>query len=374
MFDESLLEADAAVIDTGTDAGPDAGHDASDVPRDAGPACPLVKPPARPAVDDGASMGEVVFALRDFDLDQGEEWSTIGYDLDDLCSMPPAPEVECFPPAASGVPELDGPGGLDNAFGHQVAPLILTARPDLAEHIYNQHVNGGGNLLVAIREWNGEADDPRVDVVVSQAAFGAPALDDGGMPDVTIPDGGFDPVSAPTPLPAWDGRDWFWVRAEAYLDGDPSRPLLRDDNAYVAGNSLVVRLGDRVPLVFASATAERGVIVRLTDAVLVLEISEDRATVSRATLAGRWPIVDMLGDIEHSEVCPGTDDYRTFGRLLDLAADVRAAPGTGGGTARCDAVSVGIGYTGMRAHVAEVTDRFGFPTPCTDAGVPDDGG
>ena len=374
VFEEALLANDAGPVE----AGPrDASHDGGGIDGgldgglDAGPACALHKPPPRPSVADGASIEDVVFALRDFRLDQGDDWSSIGYDLDDLCSLPPSPVVECLPPAASGAAELDGMGGIDNAFGHQIAPLILTYMPDLDEHLYDEHAGGAGNLVVSIRGWNGEPDDPRVEAIVSQAVFGAPALDDGGRPPVVIPDAGFSKEDGgiPPPTPAWDGRDWFWVRAETYASGDPTRPLLRDDNAYVAGGEVVIRLAERVPLVFASSTAARGTIMRLTDAVLVLSLAADGSTVRRGTLAGRWPTSDLLEDIEHSAICPGTDDYRTFARLLDLAADQRTVPGSGGSGATCDAVSIGITYTGMRAHVAEVTDRFGFPSPCElDAG------
>ena len=372
IFDESLLGQDGGPIDAGGrdagDAGPDS---ATDGGHDGGPACALHRPPPRPSTEDGAPVAEVVFALRDFRLDQGDDWSTIGYDLDGLCSIAPSPVVECLPPAASGAAELDGAGGIDNAFGHQIAPLILTVMPDLGEHLHDEHAKGAGNFVVTLRGWNGERDDPRVEAIVSQAVFAAPALPDGGRPDVEIPDAGFSKADGgvPPPEPVWDGRDWFWVRAETYAGGDPSRPLLRDDNAYVAGGELVIRLAERVPLVFASSTAERGTIMRLTDAMLVLELSEDGTSVPRATLAGRWPVSDLLGDIVHSGVCPGTTDYRSFERLLDLGADVRTVPESGGAGATCDAVSIGVTYTGRRAHIAEVTDRFGFPSPCDlDAG------
>ncbi len=375
VFEEGLLDSGALPRDTGVDAPVDAGHEPMDAGGDAGPGCPLTRPPPRPAASDGPSVDEILFALRDIRLDQGEDWENIGFDVDGLCSYPPDPVVECVPPASSSVPEIDGAGGIDNAFGHQVMPLILTTMPDLADQLATYQQEGAGNLIVIVRGWNGGDDDPTVDAVLTQGLFAAPALADGGRPELEIPDAGFsdDDGGVPLPLPVWDGRDWFWVRAETFLGGNPDRPLIRDDNAYIAGRTLVMRLPDRVPFYFAAPTATRGAVIKLTDGVLTVHISGDAQSVDTATLSGRWPSVDILGDIETAAVCIGTEHYRILTRLLDLAADVRATPGTGGPGAVCDAVSVGMTFTGLRGNLGGLSDRFALPTPCADAGAPDAG-
>ena len=374
VFEESLLREDdaGAVV---RDAGPDAGHDAGAPPLDAGPACELRHPPPRPATpDDGSSTEELIYALREIFVDQGESWATTGYDVDGLCSIGASPDVECVPPAASATPEIDGEGGIDNVLGHQILPLILLEMPDLPVWSVGDMTKGIGAPVIRIRGWNGEPDDARVDAVFAQSVFATPGLPDGGLPDPEIPDGGivyYDGGSIP-PEPNWDGNDYWWVRPEFFQDDDPERPFIRDDNAYVAGNVLVMRLPGRVPLIFSGP--ERALVVRLTDAVMTLQISDDR-TLASAILAGRWSVADATADIVHARVCMDSMTYRTFRRVLDLTADVRAVPGTGGEGALCDAVSIGTRFEGSRAKLGGVSALFDLPTPCDDldAGAPDGG-
>ncbi len=371
VFDESLL--DAGGTDGGRDAGPDAAFDGGvDAATDAAaPACPLRHPPVRPAVPDTPGGEQVVFAFKDIYIDQGDGWSTIGYDLDGLCSVGDEPDVECYPPAASSTPEIDGEGGIDNVLGHEILPLTLVAVPDLATAAVRDQDLGIGALILVVHEWSGEEDDPDVRAVLTQSVYGTPGLPDGGPPVVEIPDGGlsYDDGGVP-PLPEWEGNDWWWVRTETFLGGDLERPMLEDDAAYVAGGTLVMRLPDRVPIILSGT--ERAAIFKLTGAVLTVHFAEDRRHAD-AVLAGRWPVADILVEIEHANICRDTEDYATFARLLDLAADIRATPGTGGAGAICDAVSVGMTLRGTRAHFGGLSDLFEIPTPCADAGASDAG-
>ncbi len=379
VFDESLLDAgedeDAGPADAGADAPHDAGPD--DAGRDAGPSCPLTRPPPRPEVIDAPSVDEVWYALEGIDLDQpGTEWATIGYDLDGLCSEAPDPVVECLPPSSSSVPETDGEGGIDNVLGHQIMPLLLVARPDLASNSVRDQHHGVSAFILRVRRWNGTPTDPLVDVTLAIAEFGTPELPDGGVPMPELPDAAFVYGDGGTlPPPRWDGTDYWWVRADNFLSGNPERPRIRDDNAYITDGVIVMRLPDNQPLVLTGGV--RSIIFRLTDAVLTARLSEDFTAVEEAVVAGRWPISDMLESVAFSGICIGSGDYESFARLLDLAADVRAAPGTGGPGATCDAVSVGVRLFGTRAHFGGVSDILGIPDACDpsamDGGVGDGG-
>jgi hypothetical protein len=263
-------------------------------------------------------------------------------------------------------------GGIDNVLGSDVLPLILATMPDLSTQSLDDMHKGIGSIIVIVRGWNGADDDPLVDVVVAQSVFGTPALPDGGMPEPEVPDGGivyYDGGSVP-PEPRWDGNDWWWVRVETFLDGDVNQPAIRDDRAYVAGGTLVIRLPNRVPIILSGT--ERASIIKLTDGRLTLDVAEDRETVPRAVLAGRWALSDVLRDIESAGICRDQTLYAAFSRLLDLAADVRAVPGSGGDDVTCDALSVATTFNGVRAHFGGLSDLFRIPTPCADAGV--DGG
>jgi hypothetical protein len=343
VYDPSLVgAADAG----GVDMGPR---------RDLGcTTCSPGSPPARPTVADGPDGPEVTFALREMQLNQdGNRWQTIGYDLDGLVSEGNPGDVECTAPG-TGVPEADGAGGIDNVFGRVITPLILAADPGLEREVRTAQQQGLGAIVLRVRGWSGRDDDPRVSVVFAQSVFGTPAPS-GTPPDASVPDGGviYDGGGLPL-LPLWDGSDAWWVRRDAFFDGDVSRPRIADDNAYVAGRVLVMRLPDGRDIAFGGE--ERGIVVRMADALLTAAISPDGRDVERAILAGRWAVDDILDVIRYAAVCPGDTNYTILQNLLANNADIRAVRGSGGPSAQCDAISVGIAFTGKRGLFAGLAD------------------
>jgi hypothetical protein len=338
---------------------------ARDAGRDAGPPgpCGSRRPPPRPT---GADTGgtDIAFALRQVVLDQGAGWVDIGFDVDGLCTRVPTLARECAAPDGAD-PPVDGNDGIDNVFGQLLFPTVSLVTPDLEETARAEQERGRGLPILRIFGWNGEPDDPRVDVHVVQAVFGAP-----GGPETTPPPPPMDPS---TSLPTWNGDDWFWVRRDAFVGDDLTRPLLRDDNAYVAGGLVVVRLPDRIDVVFPAM--DYGVLVRLTDAIAVGRISADRTTLEDVVVAGRWSVNDLLSTARNIGVCPGSAQYNILLNQLDHIADVRSTAGTGGPGTMCDAVSLGVGFTGTRMRVAGLADGVPLADLCAmmDGGMPDAG-
>lgn len=374
MFDASLLDAGE-----GRDVlvPPDAGAPDADT-------CMHSVPPPRPDVEDAPDVQEIVFALHDLVLDQREErWRTIGFDLDGLCSDPPEPIVECLPESISAPPEIDGVGGIDNALGHHLLDLLLFATPDFSADLERNARIGVSTPILRVRHWNGTPNDPEVEVAFTQSVVGTPALPDGGPPALEIPPRGYDyddGGNAP-PLPQYDGNDWWWVRHDTFLDGDPDRPRVRDDRAYVAGGVLVVTLPDRFPIHFAGST--RTFTVVLTDAWITGTLRDDGRVLENAVLGGRWPVVDLIDTLDSAGICPDQTEYGIVVRVTDFAADVRADPRSVGPGVVCDAISVGIGATGASSRIAAIVDTFGTPNACAardagtrdgDASTPDDAG
>ena len=344
---------------------------------DAGPACELLHPPPRPDLaDDGASVGERVWALKDVVLNQdGERWRTIGYDLDGLCSVAPTPAVECVPPARGADPETDGESGIDNAFGHWLYPLVQVTLPTLEADARASEELGVGAILVVLDGWNGEPNDSRVEATLLVGVTGTTGESDGTRPDVveagsqiTVSDG------SAAPPPAWDGNDWFWVRSDGYSETDPTQPVLFDDNAYVSEGLLVAQLPARVDILFQAT--EQAVLVRLTESIAVARLVDGGARIE-AMVAGRWPVVDILETAERVGICEGTGEYRLISDQLDRIADIRAIAGTGGEGVPCNALSLGATFTGYAAHLGGALAAPPVPNACatagTDGGVPDAG-
>jgi hypothetical protein len=335
-------------------------------PPDVGPGCDLNRPPSRPDGDGSGDDGETYFfAIRDLLIDQRDDrWRTIGYDLDGICSQEPDVRVECRAPSMSAPPAPDGERGLDNALGKELLPIVLVALPGISEEIRGFQDFGIGVTLVEITGWNGMSDDARVEATMSQSIFGTtrepPPVESWSITDLELT------INGETYPPAgWEGEDIWFARDDNFLDGNPDRPRVRDDNAYVANDTLVMTLPDRFPITFGGD--QRAASFFLTDVVATVKISPDRMSVEETVIAGRFATLDFLSAMGPAGICPGSEDYMSVERLLDLAADIRAMPGSGGPGATCDAVSVGLLFeSGMRAHFGGIAQEVGVPNPCLD--------
>ena len=350
VYDPALL-ADGGAR---TDGGPR--HDAGPVCT----TCPAGRPPLRPAGPDGDGP-EAFYALRNIQLVQDRDrWRTIGYDLDGLDTQDVSDPVECTPGMGRD-PETDGVGGVDNAFGHLITPLLLAAEPTFASDGQLNETNGLGAVLVRVTGWNGGRNDSLVKVTVTQSVFGTPKVD-GGIPDASVPDGGVNYDAGVPPLPRWDGNDAWWGRSDSFFSGDPLRPRIADDNAYVADGTIVMRLPDRREIIFSGDT--QGVVFKLTDATLTVHVLADGNTVDQALLSGRWASNDILDAIPFVGVCPATSNYTLLSNLLATSVDLRSAPGSGGAGVICDALSVGIGFSGIRATWAGTAVGYTLANRC----------
>lgn len=326
-------------------------------------------PPLRPAPETEADdMFEVLdFALKDVALNQGgERWRGIGFNLDGLDSQGDMPQVECVPPRPTASIEIDGDDGIDNSFGHNLFPLVNLVIPGIDMTALMSEEEGLGAVLLRIRGWNGQDDDPRVDVTLAQSVLAVQGDGTDTPPEIEIRD--FIPyepgASERTPLPAWDGDDWFYARADSFVMDDEERPKIRDDNAYVSGRNLVMRLPDRVEIIFPGP--EQGVSVRLTDAVAVGRISDDLENIGPVVIGGRWALNDLLETAQSVGVCAEDSEFTLLQNQLDTIADIRTTPGTGGEGVPCDAVSIGITFMGFRGHWAGLTPGQALPNVCAE--------
>ncbi|MEZ4374709.1 MAG: hypothetical protein R3B07_28100 [Polyangiaceae bacterium] len=311
--------------------------------------CGSRQPPARPSVQDsGSGAPTSIWVLKDIIIDQPDPaWKDIGYDLDGLCTEPPDNAVECLAENASG-PARDGNDGVDNAFGATVIPLLKAADVTIQQSAQSNQNEGQSAIVVHVDGWNGQDDDPSVQVWMAETAY-------------AIPDGSTDPGT-----PAWDGTDTFYVPDAAFNNGDVNSPIIGNDNAYIAGRTLVMRLPDRSAFPFQ--TSDGQVFLKLTDATLTGQISADGTSMSNVILAGRWAGQDVLDTLVYINICPNSLEYGLVQNLLQNSADIRATKGTGGPGAICDAVSIGIQLTGYPGKFGGLIPSQPLVNPCAGSG------
>jgi hypothetical protein len=181
----------------------------------------------------------------------------------------------------------------------------------------------------------------------------------------------FEPVidGMPAAPPSWDGRDYAFLRTDSFVADDLDRPVIVDDQAYIRDRVLYARLPDRVDIFFPAEDV--GVLVRITDAVAAATLSEDLMSLENVVVGGRWSINDLLLTAENVGICEGSSNYSILLDQLQRIADVRSNPDTGGPGVTCDALSLGVTFSGTRIRFGGLTDDRPLPNVCMGGG---DGG
>ncbi|WP_236515124.1 hypothetical protein [Sandaracinus amylolyticus] len=336
--DSGITRVDGSVLDAGP---PDAGcmDDAGVVGRPEG--CVLDRWPARPVCrGDTGDDGVVRYvALLDPLMDQGSDaWRMLGHDLDGLCTDPLMNDTaEC---RTTTGPVLDGLGGIDNATSRVLAGTRILWPTWLAEaQAFARERMREGDVVpvMRIRGWSGEPDDARVEVWVAGSV-------DVLHEDTPAPDGGVLEDDPSRPDPAWDGTDRAYVADGYFSVGDIGMPLIGDDDAYVAGGTLVARIPDRAP--FDVAARSTGGVARmvLTDARFVGAIAADGTRFDRAMVIGRWGRNDLLGYLEDVGICPSDPDFAPLRVSIEQALDLRSDPSSTGPDLACDAISIALPF------------------------------
>lgn len=364
------------------------------------------EPPPRPDVEDGPpedNIDEIVFALKDVTLDDPSN----SLNVDETCSGPGGPWT-CLPEEELGSEEpqghIDGQRGRENQFSEEIFSLVNGlgfGEQDLQLTSRVSEAKGFGNPIIRIRDYNGEANDPRVTVVVTQSVFGVRGDGAGTTPDVCPvetengavpyepdPETGCDePDNLTTEIPpldvtvdeeagvitefdpGWEAGDiHFWVRDDTFSDGHPDFPEVEDDLAYVSDWKLVVHLPDNV--LFKLVGEGQAVQAQLTDAVAVGQLKEDLSGTEEqgVLVAGRWSVNALLQTASSVGVCPGEPLYEGARMILSEAADVRSDPATERPDVRCNSVSFGISFTAFRAHWGGLALGQPIPDLCEEGG------
>ncbi|MEM9072535.1 MAG: hypothetical protein AAGE52_28770 [Myxococcota bacterium] len=317
---------DAAVEDTGV---PD-----TSMPPDTGPVICGTSIPERPDVLDEVDTATRTYALRDIVIDQrGTVWEELGWNLDGRCTVAVTDEPECLPPEGD-FPPLDGSGGVDNVFGERVLGTLADLNPTFQPNA-RQEMAEGDTIVIRLKDWNGTDNDPNVEVLAAA-----------GVEHVRL-DG--------NPLPQWDGNDRWNVATTSFSGGNPDRPLIVDNNAYVVNRRLVARIPDRQPLVIPWIDSNNFQL-RITDGRITARISNDGNALENLSITGRYGDIDLADAWTRAGLCEGGSIRGLLDRELGEDLDVRSIPGSGGPGVECNAMSLAIGFTGFLALYGEVVE------------------
>jgi hypothetical protein len=328
-----------------------------------GDPCDHARPPAHPSGADKPDGVDFVVAARTLDfglaVDAGAP-PPMGLDLDGVCTCPP-PE-SCLGRVANAT-HCDEDGGRDNGTG-----ALLRSFAQISDGIINQEsVNkrlerGDYSMLFRVRHYNGQADDPAVEV----STFLSNGVEQ------PSPDAGV--------VPKWDGTDRFTIDTGSVFGGSGDGgviPNYVDTKAYVAGSVLVTTI-DQVPL-FLGSSGLGFFTMRLTNVTFVLRLVPEGATfrVSEGVAAGRWRTKELLaimGSVPApfgpGYICPGTQLYDDAKQLICKNADIAADPKNDRAGMPCEALSIGFLLTASPVVMGSLTANATSASNC-DAGADD---
>ncbi|MBW2456787.1 MAG: hypothetical protein JRI68_19880 [Deltaproteobacteria bacterium] len=342
--------------------------------------------------DPGTNDIDFVVAARhlDFGEDVGVNESTVGYDLDNLCTCPD--EAGCLVPDWAAGEPCDGPGGRDNAVAQLFGDFAVFDATFTSETFSQFAEEGRGTVLIRVRDYNGQANDEQV----TASLHPSPGLD-------------ADPCNGQDPVPVWDGSDRWPVTASSLnsaggggaggggaggggaggggagsggaggqggwggassgggmggtggvecgaggYDIDDAKYL--DDNAYVSDWVLVASLTKAALLM---PTSDEPVAIKLTAGFVTgrIESQGSRWTLEDCQLVGRWALTDFLGMFGSmtsggDPLCTDNPVYSMAKGLVCNYPDITSTIATP--TTPCDSMSFGLTFRGEPAQIGSV--------------------
>jgi len=310
---------------------------------------------------------EAIFAFRNISLDQsGDRWRRFGLDLDGMNTASVSDAAECV--AANGNPPLDGIKGIDNSFGQHVLPTVVSLISCLEDNIALNQGLGFGTVLLRLREWNGTANDSKVDVSVISAVDGTSLDDVSGLQwgsqngaTLMLPRGNEE-----APPPAWDGDDMFFADPSSLVAGDLGHPLVWKTDAYISNGRVVLPVDTATTFAFLTGP---GVFLLSLNGFLIADISEDGQILEKGLLAGRFSAGDLVATLKPLGICD--EGFRgSIVGLLTNNLDLRIDPTLGSPDDQCTATGIAFSFQGIRAQMAETVApvELPIPDPCADAG------
>jgi hypothetical protein len=340
--------------DAGREASVGRAHpDGAALIRDAARCTGQTYPPPPTSADAGGDITFVTLLTTTNWADQPVDgglppYQRIGLNLDGLCTTSNPATTPCREPAYARADHSDGPLGIDNGVGQ--ATLLWVGKITRSDQANERR--GVRAYVVRVTGYNGGANDDDVHVTW----YGGTRAT-----EVTEADAGL--AHGP-----WNVFDKYVPNSNDPLQN----PQYQTPSAYVSNHTLVAQFRELLlggPLEF----------VYVEKAILVAKVVSERGewTLRNLTLAGRWPVNEMVASLSlilGEPGCAGPAQLTDSGkRAIAVACDtVDINSQSDDPNATCDAVSFGVTFDGAPAELGQaiVTTSPGGacadPPPCEE--------
>jgi hypothetical protein len=247
--------------------------------------------------------------------------------------------------------QVDGENGIDNSFGLNILPIILTSLGSSSTSTANTALEGGDStMLIALQGLGANDDASPLSGVVYHAAPAATA-------------------------PAWNGGDVRDVDTASLVGGDFSAPVVAL-SGYMASRTWVGTANDGAALLDLhlgeDMMAGPNQPVPLTHVRIVMHVDASNGTAS-GVLAGIVAPAELdawgqqLAGAISSSLCVGSA-FQSIAQQLDQSADI-LLDGTNRPGVACDGISLGLGFDAVAVKVGNDVSLPPPSNPCADAGT-----
>ena len=295
-----------------------------------------------------------------------DAWKEYGYNLDDKVTTKASTDVCTLAPGASKTTQVDGNGGIDNSFGENILPILITiAGSDFGGRI-NASIQAGQSTLMTYV--TGFDDSPGN--ATSASGLGGVFLYGGTYPGT----------------PAWDTAT-HWPILPTAINGctptagcpagtDPVKNAqIRFPTAYQAAGTFVSGALLDVDLSFGSAS-----LLDLPIHSAMISFSPKvPGAVTNGTVAGVMVTSEYIAALQaeagqiSTSLCSGSA-FQSIAQQIEQASDIVYGPNSGlvsneAGT-QCNAISIGLGFEATEIAAPTASDITGPQPapldPCAD--------
>jgi hypothetical protein len=320
------------------------------------PSAPAVvhEDPLPPPVDAGrpTGTGTSVLALRDVSFGDKDDagnpsstaWESLGFDIDGLVTTYASNDVCRLAAGASRDAQIDGVAGIDNSFGANVLPILLTVLASDATSVFDYSLdNGQASSLIAVDDLGPEAN---AIPLATRFLVGAPR----------------------TTTPMWNGSDVFPIDSISF--DDAGAPALAFTQSYVNGGTFVAAPPSGLGTIWIGTKDGIAYKLAITHMQLEMRIASDASGATGGILSGILP-TDALVEVARSAserismaLCSAAA-FASIATQFEQASDI-LVDGTQDPTKSCDGVSIGLGFSASRVQLGPTTTVPPAADPCVD--------
>ncbi len=318
--------------------------------------CPVPPPPSNAPPNSGGTK-TVIAISRYFIGDTNRlgnldpnAWRNYGENLDGLVSTP-SDQNHCRPVVGANPQNIktDGVGGIDNSFGENLLPMFTSLSASLSDSINQWLADGKGTGILRLDRFLDPAQAP------NQNGIGAAlyAAADKGSPAY------------------FTGGDVWPVTSESVSGGNINQPRTVFPDSYVSGGLWVSGHGSDFMLKLDSTSFPLRLPLSRVMITAHIKGSGKVASAVDGSIAGVMNTEAFIAEFRKvaGAIDPSLCDGPTFDSIaqqIRAASDIMSDGTNGDPSKTCDAISVGIGFSGFAAQINGVAAPVVQTSPCTN--------